>query len=164
MIFTKIDPQIRNSDFAEICRIKLAPFLNPVHINDVLENFKLRDAAGNEVSLYEVNSKYILIDFWASWCIPCRMENQKIAKYYSQYKITDFQIVGISIDESKEKWLSALKEDNVGWISLCDPDKKINDRFGVNAYPTNFLLDGDFKVIDRNLNSKSLLKRLNKLL
>lgn len=163
-VFNKIDPQIRNSSFADISRIKLAPFLNPVHIDDVVENFKLRDLLGNIVSLYDIKSQYILIDFWASWCIPCREENRKIAKFYSQYNQTDFQIVGISIDENKEKWLRALKKDNVKWISLHDPEKEINDRLGVNAYPTNFLLDSGCKVLDKDLGSETLMKRLNELL
>ncbi|PQJ22071.1 TlpA family protein disulfide reductase [Nonlabens xylanidelens] len=132
--------------------------------NDVVQNFKLKDENKNEVSLYDIKSKYILLDFWASWCGPCRKENKSISKYYGYFKESDFQIIGVSVDDNREKWKKALIDDKVKWISLWDSDKKINDQFGIVSYPTNYLLDSDFKIIDSNLNAEKLKLKLNELL
>lgn len=163
-IFSQINPEIRNSDLAESGRNKLKSFVNTIHISDTLENFTLPNQNGQLVSLYDIKSKYILVDFWASWCAPCRKENAGISEYYSDFNKNDFQIVGVSVDKNKDKWLSALKFDNIQWISLIDNELVINDKFGVTSYPTNFLIDSKHKVIDKNLNSKNLKKRLIQLL
>lgn len=132
--------------------------------NDIVKNFKLNDINQKDVSLYDVKSKYILLDFWASWCGPCRKENKAISKYYHDFKKSDFQIVGVSVDDSREKWEKALADDNVNWISLWDADKKINNEFGIVSYPTNFLLNSDFKIIDSNLNAEKLKDKLTELI
>ncbi|HXJ99826.1 MAG TPA: TlpA disulfide reductase family protein [Gelidibacter sp.] len=163
-IFNQIDPAIRNNKLSEAGRIKLERILNTTNVDDTIKNFTLQDQNGNRVSLSDVRAKYILIDFWASWCAPCRKENAEISKYYSDFNTTNFQIVGISVDRDKDKWLDALKNDNTQWISLIDSKLEVNDRLGVIAYPTNFLIDSNYKIIDKNLNSEKLKSRLTELL
>lgn len=133
-------------------------------LNDVVPNFNLKDLSKKQIALYDVKSKYILLDFWASWCGPCRKENKLIGKFYNDYNRSDFEIVAISVDESEEKWKKAMIDDNINWISLWDENKKINDQFGIVSYPTNFLLNNRFEIIATNLNSEKLKEKLNELL
>lgn len=163
-IFNQIDPEIRNSNLAAAGRKKLELKLNTMEISDTIANFMLPDHNGKQVSLYDLKSKYILIDFWASWCAPCRKENVAINTFYSDFNTEDFQVVGVSVDKDKKKWLEALKEDNTTWVSLLDGDSKVNDKFGVASYPTNFLVDADYKIIDKKLSSEQLKERLTELL
>lgn len=164
MVFNQINPEIKNSKLAEAGRIKLKRFVNTINVSDTIENFTLPNQNNKQVSLNDIKSKYILLDFWASWCGPCRKENAGIIKYYSSFNKNDFQIVGVSVDESKDKWLKALETDNIQWVSLIDSELVLNDKLGVTSYPTNFLIDSDYKIIDKNLSSEKLKERLIKLL
>ena len=163
-IFKKINPEIRNSKIAEIGRIKIKRFVNNTTISTKIENFNLLDRNNKKVSLHDIKSKYILLDLWASWCAPCRKENKGIMKYYSKFNKEDFQVVGISVDKNKNQWLNALNKDNIEWISLIDDKFRINDKLGVTSYPTNFLMNSNYKVIEKNLSSEKLKETLNKLL
>jgi len=163
-IFKTIAPEIRNSKLAEPGRMKLERFLNTKVVSDTIENFTLPNQEGKQISLKDIKSKYILIDFWASWCLPCRKEGKAISQFYSDFSKEDFQIVGVSVDKDKSKWIKALKEDNIQWLSLIDSDHVINDKLGVSYYPTTFLLNSDFEIIDKDLGSEKLRERLIQLL
>jgi thiol-disulfide isomerase/thioredoxin len=132
--------------------------------NDIVPNFNLKDLKKEEIALYDVKSKYILLDFWASWCGPCRKENKLIREFYKDFNKSDFEIVSVSVDDSEEKWKKAMIDDNINWISLWDSNKKINDQFGIISYPTNFLLNDKFEVIATNLNAEKLKEKLNELI
>lgn len=132
--------------------------------NDIVPNFNLKDLKKEEIALYDVKSKYILLDFWASWCGPCRKENKLIREFYQDFNKSDFEIVSVSVDDSEEKWKKAMIDDNINWISLWDINKKINDQFGIISYPTNFLLNDKFEVIATNLNAEKLKEKLNELI
>jgi len=163
-IFNQINPEIRNSKLAQAGRTKLQRFVNTANVSDSIENFTLPNKNDQKISLNSIKSKYILIDFWASWCAPCRKENAGISKYYSDFSKDDFQIIGVSVDKNKDKWLEAIKNDNIQWISLIDSQLLLNDKLGVASYPTNFLIDSNYKIIDKNLNSEKLKERLIELL
>lgn len=131
---------------------------------DIVPNFNLKDLKKEEIALYDVKSKYIFLDFWASWCGPCRKENKLIREFYQDFNKSDFEIVSVSVDDSEEKWKKAMIDDNINWISLWDENKKINDQFGIISYPTNFLLNNKYEVIATNLNAKKLKEKLNELI
>jgi peroxiredoxin len=130
-------------------------------------NFSLADKDGKMFSLSDFKGKYILIDFWASWCVPCRKENPNLIKAYQQYKDKGFTIVGLSMDSSTANWLTAVGQDKLPWMQLNDPQSttgKVADTYGVKSLPANFLVAPDGKIVARNLRGDALQKKLKQLI
>jgi len=127
-------------------------------------DFTMDDIDGSEVSIKEFRNKYVLIDFWASWCGPCRADNPNLVKAYEKYKSEGFEIVGISLDTNKDAWLKAIEKDELSWTNLTDLKGWQNDlaqHYKIKGVPTNILLDRDGKIIEINLRGKRLLEKLN---
>jgi len=136
-------------------------------VGDHYADFEQMNTAGKTVKLSQVKGKYILLDFWASWCGPCREENPKLAQTYARFKAKGFAILGVSMDESKSQWLAAVKNDQLTWENVSDlrGDKnKATLMYGVNAIPNNFLIDENGIIIAENLRGKELDDKLEKLL
>jgi peroxiredoxin len=133
----------------------------------VAANFSLADKNGKRYSLGDFKGKYVLIDFWASWCVPCRKENPNLIKAYNHYKDKGFTIAGLSMDSSKENWLTAVEQDKLPWLQLNDP-KSTNgeaaETYGVKSLPSNFLIGPTGKIVARNLRGDALEIRLKELL
>jgi peroxiredoxin len=119
------------------------------------------------VSLENFKGKYVLLDFWASWCVPCRKEHPNFLKIYEKYQAKNFEIVSISIDEDKTAWINASKADKINWTSLLDIKGQANEvavKYGVQAVPANFLIDPNGVIVAKNLDSETLEKTLVDLL
>lgn len=131
-------------------------------------DFSQMDDKGKMVSLAEVNKgKYVLIDFWASWCGPCRMEYPYLKKAYARFKDKNFEIIGISLDDKKSLWLDAIKSNGFEWIELCDLQGRQNavaKAYGVAAIPQSLLIDPNGKIIAKNLRGDDLLEKLNEVI
>lgn len=116
--------------------------------------FILPDTDGNPVSLSDFRGKYVLIDFWASWCAPCREKNKELNKHYSRLKEQGLEIISISLDDNKQQWLSAIHEDNIRWTQLVDlkgfKKSQVRQDYKVEQVPTVYLIDPWGKVIDTN--------------
>lgn len=117
--------------------------------------------AGKVVSLADYRGKYVLVDFWASWCGPCRAENPALTKVYNEYKNRNFDILGVSFDDEKgrDKWLKAVKEDNLPWTQVSDLRGFESDaakRYNVQAIPQNYLVGPDGKILAFNLHGEEL--------
>lgn len=128
--------------------------------------FQIPDTAGNNISLSSFRGKYVLIDFWASWCHPCREENPNLKTAYEKYKSKGFNILGVSLDGvsfgSKASWMQAIKKDGLPWVQVSDL-KGSNDAtvpYNVTAIPRNFLIDPDGKIIAKDLRGEELEKKL----
>ena len=131
--------------------------------------FTQNDTLGKPVSLSSFRGKYVLVDFWASWCGPCRVENPNVVKMFNQYKDKGFTVLGVSLDRDngKEKWLKAIHDDNLTWTHVSDLkfwDNEVAKQYGIRAIPQNILVDPSGKIVGRNLTGKKLENKLAELL
>ena len=135
-------------------------------IGAVAPEFSMNDTEGKAIALSSLKGKVVLVDFWASWCGPCRQENPNVVKVYQKYHSKGFEILGVSLDQRKEDWLKAVKDDNLTWIHVSDLQYWQNAAarlYGVNAIPQSFLLDKDGKIIAKGLRGEQLEKKLAEL-
>jgi peroxiredoxin len=129
--------------------------------------FTMNDTEGNPVSLSSFKGKYLLIDFWASWCGPCRKENPNVVNAYNKFNDKNFEILGVSLDRDKDAWLKAIDEDNLTWTHVSDLkywQNEVAQLYGVNSIPHSILLDPDGKIIAKNLRGQELHDKLGELL
>ena len=132
-------------------------------------DFTVKGHDGKEIRLSDLlaKNKLVLIDFWASWCPPCRRENPNVVKAFNEYKDKNFTIVGISLDKDKSKWMKAIADDNLAWTHLSDLkywDSEIPALYGVRGIPANVLLDPDGVIVAKNITGEDLHKKLKEVI
>ena len=137
-----------------------------VSISQPAPEFTMADPRGNKISLNDFKGKYVLIDFWASWCAPCRVVNPDLVKLYDKFNQKGFEILGVSVDKDKEKWLKAIEQDGLLWTNVSEANgwNEITNLYGVKAVPQNFLLDPQGIIIDKNIEVDHLDILLDKIL
>lgn len=138
-------------------------------IGSIAPVFTQNDVNDKPVSLTDFRGKYVLLDFWASWCGPCRAENPNVLKAYNQYKDKNFTVLSVSLDkpDAKAAWLAAIKADGLPWMQVSDLKYWNNDAvklYGIRSIPQNFLIDPSGKIIARNLKGDDLEKKLAEVL
>lgn len=130
-------------------------------------DFSLPDSNGRIVSLKELQGKVVLIDFWASWCTPCRRNNPKLAKIYSQWHAYGLEILGVSLDEDLKNWKTAITQDKMEWLQVIDTkgwESAVAESYHVNAIPASFLVDKHGTLLKISPEGRMLESEIRRLL
>ena len=160
------DTSLVHSQYTQLL-MKRVEVLKSVAIGQIAPDFTMNDSTGKPLTLSSLKGKILLVDFWASWCSPCRAENPNVVKAYTAYSKKGFDVLGCSFDQNREKWLKAVKSDKLAWHQVSDLKGWGNEAgklYGINSIPANVLLDKDLKIIGRNLRGEELLAKLAEIL
>ncbi|HEV8507023.1 MAG TPA: TlpA disulfide reductase family protein [Chitinophagaceae bacterium] len=137
------------------------------NITDSRLDFTLPDMKGDSLRLSSMKGKVFLLDFWASWCGPCRYSNKNLIKLYSKYKQNGFEILSVSLDDSKKEWVKAVNKDKITWLQINDSrgwDARSATKWQVDAIPASFLIDKNGDVVAINAERKELENKIRELL
>jgi len=130
-------------------------------------NFTLHNRSGKEVSLASFKGKYVLIDFWASWCGPCRAESPNMVKLYNKFKGKNFEILGVSLDGSEDAWIGAIEKDGLRWVHVSDLmqwNSPVVALYGIDGIPATVIVDPAGVIVAKNLRGEELMSKLDELL
>ncbi len=166
-VFNSLSESIRSTKMGIDYATAIAK-MKKTAVGAVAPDFTQADTSGKEISLHDFKGKYVLVDFWASWCGPCRAENPNVVKAFNQYKDKGFTVLGVSLDRpgAKEKWLKAIHDDHLTWTQVSDFSfwkNAVAQLYAVQAIPQNFLIGPDGKIVAKNLRGVDLDNKLTEL-
>ncbi len=167
-LYDALSPRLKGMETAKVFKKSLDK-LRSTAIGALAPDFTENDVNGVPVKLSSFKGKYVLVDFWASWCGPCRQENPNVVKAYNRYKDKNFTVLGVSLDrpEGKSDWLAAIKNDGLFWTQVSDLkfwNSQVAALYDVSSIPANFLLDPTGKIIAKNLRGEDLENKLAEVL
>lgn len=165
-IFMGLSAELKNSGIGISLKKSLMTQSYTVNVGEMAPDFAQQGPDGKLIRLSELRGKYVLIDFWASWCKPCRAENPNLVRCFNQFRDKPFMILGVSLDMHRTAWLRAIKEDLLDWMHVSDLQYWQNDAallYRIGSVPQNFLVDPDGRVIAVSLFGEELIGRLQEI-
>ncbi|MEM8967489.1 MAG: TlpA disulfide reductase family protein [Bacteroidota bacterium] len=162
---TKFKQELPDSPYTEQF-VTQVESLRSLAIGMPAPDIQLPNPKGDTVSLSSLQGNYVMIDFWAAWCGPCRMENPNVVRMYNKYKDEGFEIYGVSLDQSREKWVEAIEKDGLTWPQVSDLqyfNSEAARLYNINAIPATVLIDPEGKIIAKNLRGQTLEEKLSEI-
>jgi len=165
-LFSKLTESNKNTDYGK----KITKYLDLAKepkVGESFVDFEMKGANDQMKKLSNLKGKTILLEFWASWCGPCREENPNLVKTYKEFNQKDFEVFAVSLDKNKEDWLNAINEDQLKWLNVSDLLGDQNEAsliYGVSGIPDNFLIDKNGVIIGRDLRGEKLRSKLSEML
>ena len=165
-LFATMDKSLQNNKYGK----SVTEFIRQQRLSGIgimADDFSQNDENDKPVKLSSFRGKYVLVDFWASWCGPCRQENPNVVKAFNRFKDKNFTILSISLDNDKSRWLQAIKHDGLAWTHVSDLHGWSNEvavQYGIQSIPANFLVDPQGRIVARNLRGSELESKLTEIL
>ncbi|MBC8033419.1 MAG: AhpC/TSA family protein [Chitinophagaceae bacterium] len=167
-LYNGLSDRLKNSDDGK----EFASLMNSQRLTAIgamAPDFTQNDVNDKPVKLSDFKGKYVLLDFWASWCGPCRNENPNVVKAYNDFKAKNFTVLGVSLDQpgKKDSWLAAIQKDGLTWTHVSDLkfwDNEVAKLYGIRGIPQNYLLDPTGKIVGKNLRGEDLIKKLSEVI
>lgn len=166
VLYNRLSEEMKSSAYGKAA-LNFIQLSQSVGIGDRYADFEQGDTTGKPVRLSDFEGKVVLLEFWGSWCGPCRKSNPELEKVYQEFKAKGFEILGVASDTSRDAWLTAIEQDGISWTNVSDLQGSQNKAaviYGINYYPSNFLIDRTGKIIARDLKPGKLRERLKKIL
>jgi len=165
-IYESFSNEVKDHTLGKLLKENIAK-MSKTDVGAKAESFKAPTPNGETLSLEDAMGKLTLIDFWASWCKPCRLENPNVVSVYNDYKDKGFNIISISLDKNKRNWEKAIKDDNMDWYHISNLkywSEPIAKSWGVRSIPATFLIDEDGIIVAKNLRGSALRNKVDELL
>lgn len=164
-IYAGLTDKIKNSAYGQAVK-RYTEMADVPEVGEPYTDFTFPNVKGVKVKLSDFKGKYIFVDFWASWCSPCRYQNPKLKRLYEQYKASNFEILGVSIDSEEDQWIKAVEKDKLTWINVLSEGgrtSEVSQLYGINGLPDNLLINPDGVIIKRNIKADALEELLANL-
>lgn len=165
-LYASLSEEMKNTPYGQNI-LSFVTLNKALKIGDKFVDFSQQDITGKQVSLSQLYGKVILLEFWGSWCLPCRKENPNLVGIYDEFKAKGFEIFGVASETNKANWLDAVSTDKLAWINVSDLKGDKNEAaliYGVSYYPASFLIDRNGIIIARDLKGAQLRKKLSEIL